>query len=103
VEDVLQGHPVGPPPDQLAGARAGPQPHPQLDAVVDQPAQHRVQRAELGELGEDQPDHGLDLLVGVQRRLPRRAAHIPGRQTDGQLPTAGLGQPPGLHPLLEQV
>jgi len=71
--------------------------------VVDQPAQHPVQRAELGELGEDQPHHGLDLLVGIQHRLPRRSAHIAGRQTDGQLPPPCLGLLAGQHPLLEQM
>jgi hypothetical protein len=45
------------------------QPDPQPDVVVDEPAQHRVQGAELGELREDQPHHGLGLLVGVQHRL----------------------------------
>jgi hypothetical protein len=32
-----------------------------------------MQRAELGELRKHQPHHRLDLLVGIQRRLPRRA------------------------------
>jgi hypothetical protein len=62
-----------------------------------------MQRAELDELGEDQPHHGLGLLVGVQRRLARGAAHIAGRQRDGQLPPPCLGLPAGQHPLLEQV
>lgn len=103
VEDVLQGHPVGPPPDQLPLVRPSAQPHPQLDAVVDQPAQHPMQRAELGELGKHQPHHRLDLLVGIQRRLSRRAAHIAGRQPDGQLSSPRLGLLAGQHPLLEQV
>jgi hypothetical protein len=103
VQHVLQGHPVGPPPDQLPLVRPGVPPHPQLHVVVDQPAQHPMQGAELGELGEDQPHHGLGLLVGVQGRLPRGAAHIAGRQPDGQLSPPRLGLLAGQHALLEQV
>jgi hypothetical protein len=62
-----------------------------------------MQRAELGELGEDQPHHRLDLLVGVQGRLTRGAAHRAGRQRDGQLSPPCLGLLAGQHPLLEQV
>jgi hypothetical protein len=79
------------------------QPHPQLDVVVDQPAQHPMQGAKLGELGEDQPHHGLDLLVRIQGCLARGAAHIADRQRDGQLPPPRLGLLAGQHPLLEQV
>jgi hypothetical protein len=62
-----------------------------------------MQRAELGELRKDQPHHRLDLLVGVQGCLPRRSAHVAGRQRDGQLPPPRLGLLAGQHPLLEQV
>src|SRR4029453_10016848 len=102
VQAVLQRHPVGPPPHQLPFVRPGVQPHPQLHVVVDQPAQHPMQGAELGELGEDQPHHRPDLLVGVQHRLSRHSAQIADRQPHGQLSPPRLGLLAGQHPLLEQ-
>jgi hypothetical protein len=75
----------------------------QLDAVGDQPRQHRMQRPEVLELGEDQPHHSADLLIGVQDHLPGRAAPVAHRQFDPQRPAAGLRQTPAPHPLLDQV
>jgi hypothetical protein len=62
-----------------------------------------MQRAQLGELRKHQPHDRLDLLVGVQGRLPRGAAHIADRQGNGQLPPPCLGLLAGQHPLFEQV
>jgi hypothetical protein len=103
VEQVLQRHPVGPVPCQLALAVADPDPHAQLDLMVDQPAQHRIERAQLHELTEDQAHHGLHLLVGIQHDRTRGCPHIPDRQRHGQLPPAGFGPLAGEHALLEQV
>src|SRR4051812_28652267 len=52
---------------------------------------------------EDQPDHGLDLLVRIEGHLTGGAADEPDRQRHRQLSAAGLGDPPGPHPLADQV
>jgi hypothetical protein len=91
------------PPDDLALARPGPLPHPDLHLVPDQEPQHRMHRAQLLKQPEHQPDDRLDLLIRVQGNLPGGSAYIPGRQRDRQFPAAGLSQPAGSHPLLDQV
>ena len=90
-------------PHDLALERAGPHPDPYLNALLHEIAHHPLDRADLGELREDQPHHGLDLLVRIKRRLAGGPACIAGRQRDGHLTAAGLVDPPGLHPLLDQV
>ena len=91
------------PPDDLALARPGPLPHPDLHLVPDQEPQHRVHRAQLLEQAEHQPDDRLDLLIRIQGHLAGGPAGIPGRQRDRQLPAAGLGQPARRHPLPDQM
>ena len=49
------------------------------------------------------PDHAAHLLVRIQHHLPGGTAHQPGRQRHRQLAAAGLGDPPGPHPLPDQV
>ncbi len=102
-QHVLHRGAAGPPPLQLPPIGSLPQPHPQLDPVIGQKAQHRIDRAELVEQVEDQPHHGLDLLVGVQHDLGQTGGVHTDRQRHGQRPTAGLGHPPRPHPLLEQM
>jgi hypothetical protein len=63
----------------------------QLDDVGDQVGQHAVDRAALLEQGEHQPDDGLHLLVGIERDLAGRAAHVAARQVDAELAARGLG------------
>lgn len=103
VQQGPQRHPVRPAPFQGALVRPLPQPDAQLDVVVDEIAQHTVQRAEPLELREDQPDHGLHLLVRVEGHIPGRAADVTAGQGEGQLAAAGLVQAPAPHPLLDQV
>ena len=43
------------------------------------------------------------LLVRIQHHFTGQTAHQPGRQRHRQLAAAGLGDPPGPHPLLDQV
>ena len=93
-QHVLQPGPARPAPLQFTALRPLPQPHPELDVVVRQEAQHRIHRAQPLKQVKDQPDHGLDLLIGIQGHLRRGPPHEPGRQRHGQLPPAGLGQPP---------
>ena len=90
-------------PGQLPALGPFPQPDSQLDAVVREEAQHGADRAEPLEQVKDQPDHGAHLLVGIQHHLPAGTAHQPGRQRHRQLAAAGLGDPPGPHPLPDQV
>ena len=75
----------------------------QLDAVVGEEAQYGADRAQLLEQVENEAGHGAHLLVRVHRPLPGRTAHQPGRQPHRQLAAAGLGDPPGPHPLPDQV
>ena len=102
-EHVLHPGPARPAPRQLPALGSLTHPHSELDVVVRQEAQHRIHRAQPLEQVEDQADHGLDLLIGIQGHLARGAAHETGRQRHGQLPPPGLGQPPRPHPLLDQV
>jgi hypothetical protein len=37
--------------------------------IVSQETQHRIHRAQPVKQAEDQPDHRLDLLIGIQGRL----------------------------------
>jgi hypothetical protein len=90
-------------PHDLALERAGPHPDPHLNALLHQIAHHPLDCADLGELREDQPHHGLDLLVWIGHHLTRGPAPIAGRQRNGHLTAAGLVDPPGLHPLLDQM
>jgi hypothetical protein len=99
----LQGGTGGTPEDNLALVRSGSGPHGQVNGIVDEIAQYSVERAEFGELREDQSDHGLDLLVRVQDGLARGTAQISHRQGERQLAAAGLVDLPGLHPLLDQM
>jgi hypothetical protein len=63
----------------------------QLDLMLDQVAQHRVEGPQPGKGPEDQADHVPGLLVRIQDDLPGRAADVPDRQRDRQLAAFGLG------------
>ena len=83
--------------------RPGMHPDRQLDLLLDQIAQHAVERAQPGEGAEDQADDMLRLLVRVEDDLAGRAADVPDRQRDRQLAALGLGQLARQHPLPDQV
>ena len=83
--------PARPTPHQLPAFGPLPHPHPDLDAVIGQETQHPVRRAQPVKQVEDQADHRLDLLIGIHGHLSRRTPHETGRQ------------PPGPHPLLDQM
>jgi len=101
LQQVLQRHPVRPPPFQVPFARPFAHPDTELDAVLGQIAQHRVARAELRELAEDEAHDLLHLLVRVQCDFPRGAPDVAAGDRHGQIAAAGLAQPPLFHPLLE--
>ena len=63
-------------PHDLALERAGPHPDPYLNALLHEIAHHPLDRADLGELREDQPHHGLDLLVRMNIASPEGQARI---------------------------
>jgi hypothetical protein len=69
LEDLLERRPVRAAPDQLPLAWPLPDPDPDLDLVPRQVAQDAAERAQLGELLEDQADDRLDLLVRIERDL----------------------------------
>jgi hypothetical protein len=62
-----------------------------LDLPLDQVAEHAVERPEPREGAEDEADHVLRLLVGVEDGLAGRAAHVADRQRDRELAALGLG------------
>ena len=103
VQHVGNAGAAGAAPGQLPALGSLPQPDAQLDAVVHQESQYGADRAEPVEQVEDQPDHAAHLLVRVQHHLAGGAAREPDRQRDCQLAAAGLGDPPGPHPLPDQV
>lgn len=102
-QHVGQRDPARPPPGQLSAFGPLVWPHPQLDAGIGQEGQHRPDRAQPLEGVEDQPDDRLHLLVGIQNHLTGGTADESDRQRHRQLPAPGLGDPPGPHPLLDQV
>ena len=75
----------------------------ELDLVLHQVAQHRVQRPQPLECAEDQPHDVLDLLVRVERHLPGRPPNVASGQRDDERAAAGFAEPPLLHPLLQEV
>jgi hypothetical protein len=103
LQQVLERHPIGPPPLQVAFADPLTQADAELDVVPGQVAQDRVERAQLLELPEDQPHHLLDLFVRVERHLARWPPHVADRQRDRELPAPCLVQPALVHPLLQDV
>ncbi len=103
MQHVRDGDAAGAAPGQLAALGSLAQPHPQLDVVDREEGQHGAHRAQPLEQLKDQPDHGAHLLVRIQHHLAGGTAHQPGRQRHGQLTAPGLGDPPGPHPLLDQV
>ena len=94
---------AGAPPGQLPALGPLPQPHSQLDAVIREEPQHGTHRAQPLEQAEDQPDHTAHLLIRIQHHLTGGTAGEPGRERHRQLAAAGLGDPPGPHPLPDQV
>ena len=103
LEQVLQGCAVGTPPHHRAARQAAVLPHPQRDLVGDEIAQQRVDGPQLRELAEDQPNHLLDLLVGVEDERAGVAPHVPHGWDQRQLAPARLGQQPLSQPLLHDV
>ena len=57
----------------------------------------------LIELPEEEPDHLLNLLVGVQEDLPGGPPHVPDGHSERELAAAGLSQLTFLQALLEYV
>ena len=103
VQHVLQCLPGRAPPLELPLRRAGMHPDRQLDLLLDQVAEHPVERPEPREGAEDEADHVLRLLIGVEDGLAGRPAHVADRQRDGQVTALGLGQLARQHPLPDQV
>ena len=104
---VLAGMPVGAADGMLVNVAESPENRAYFGttgtAVARQESQHGAHRAEPLEQVEDQPDHAAHLLVRVQHHLAGGAAREPDRQRHRQLAAAGLGDPPGPHPLPDQV
>jgi hypothetical protein len=90
-------------PFQLAFRRAGMRPDRQLDLVLHQVAEDRVEGPEPGEGAEDQAHDVLRLLVRVKDDLAGWPAGIADRQRDREFPPLGLGEPSRQHPLPDQV
>ena len=75
-QKVLQGDTVGAMPFELASVRTCMGPDRHADAVPDQVTQHALDRPEPIEEIEDQTDHALDLLVGIEREGSREQLHV---------------------------
>ena len=65
LEHIVQGHAIGPAPLERPFGGAFPHADPELDVVLHQRAQEGMPRAELLKLAKDQPDHVLDLGIGI--------------------------------------
>jgi len=105
-EQVLQRHPVGAAPFELALCLPLADSDAELDAVLDQVGKHGVQGSEFLELAEDEPNHPLDFLVRIEGHLARRPPHVAGGHGEGKLTSASLAQLAQLalmHPLLQDV
>ena len=62
-----------------------------------------TQRAQLLELGKEEPHHGLDLLVGVELDRAVGVPDIATGQRKRQRAASGLTQAALVEPLLEQM
>jgi hypothetical protein len=65
LQHILQGHAVGPTPLQWPFDKAFPQAYSELNIVLDQVTQERMQCPEFLKFAKDQPDHMLDLGIRI--------------------------------------
>lgn len=67
---------------ELSAFGAGAKTHRQLDLLPGQIPQQRIERSPTREPGEDQPDHGLGLLIRIELEArPLRIEHV----TEGRM------------------
>src|SRR5678816_3630340 len=71
--------------------------------MIDEVAEHAMDRSTRLEYIEDEADHRLRLLVGIQRHLARRSSHVPHRQEHAELASTRLGELALEHALLEDM
>jgi hypothetical protein len=103
LQQVLQGHTIGPAPLQRPFGGAFPHANPELNVVLYQIAQERMPRAKVLTLAKDQPDHLLDLFVRIIDDIAGRVVDIPHRQREAQCPPARFLPGALIHPLLEEM
>jgi hypothetical protein len=101
VQQVLERHPVGPPPFQVPPVRPGVGPNGDEDWVRDQVAEGPLESRLAVELVEDQPHRIPDLFVGVDHPHARGQADGADRRRAQEFAAAGLVELALVHPLLE--
>lgn len=103
VQQILQGHPVRSAPRQQATTGARPLADAQLNLMLDQVLEQRMQRSQFLEFPENQPDHLLHLLVRVQLNLTVSITNVAGRCGRTQRTSASFVEFALVHPVLENV
>src|SRR5277367_2780425 len=90
-------------PAELALVRARRDPDRQLQVVLEQVAEHAMDRAAALELVEDQLHDVARLLVRVLDDLARSAGDVADRPEHPELAALRLGELGSMHPLLDEV
>src|SRR5215831_14415609 len=103
LQHILQGHAVGPTPLQWPFDRACPQAYSELNSVLDQVTQERMQGPEFLKCAKDQPDHMLDLGIRIIDDLAGGVVDIPHRQRAAAYTPARLLQGALIPALLEDM
>ena len=103
MQQVLQRDAVGATPFELTAVGTVVRPDRHADAVRDQVAQQAVDAAVPLELVEQQADHALHLLVGVQGERARRQLDVAGGRVVEHLAAARLVQQALVHPRAQDV
>ena len=90
-------------PVELAGSGAGEVSRGEGQALRGEGLDDRAGRSGPGEHVEQVRDRVADAGVGVEHDFARRVVDQPDGQPHRQLPAAGLGQQPALHPGVQEV
>jgi hypothetical protein len=103
VQDLEDGGRGRLPPERLAGVFAPDLMARQEQSTAAEEAHDPLRGAEGAEALEDEPDLGLDRLIGVEEHAPALVAHVAGGHGLDEFAAARLLEPPRIHALAQQM